>query len=930
MKKKIKAGKIFSSSTRSPKVEVPKSVASKKKPMQSNYDHNINLIDTDTLMEEINKNASNYKYKKFIESYISKLKLNYFKFKISSAFNNIDQLTMYVEHFRNTFYSNNLKIRNLRNIIHYDTYEPEPIYITEVNEKITLPDFYIKTIQTIYKNKLQIKGGAQIHDRLNSMGKLDQLNNYCINTNSFDSIRIQSYIEGINPDLLNNYPDLKLYIDTNKNLHDENKEFKYKYSYEFTNCHKYTDGYRFPLKYSYCDFNKDIVEAYQKNYLQDKNIKAINNLIDRQLDYIDSLTREKKIIIQDYTKEFAFKFYIDYKKGDGSYIHNEKLFEDSFYPQIHKCYPELFNLTLFLSPGFNKTDYNSGSHNCKTPYEYWLNKMERIKIHTFGDTSPLRISIFKDVLTDAEWEFVLNQFMNDLTEIILYAPPVEEVIHFYRGVTMHYIRKGSEAHNFDIIPGKKSRVFKSDRISSFTLDLDVSLRFMQGGSNNTNGIYRTTVIPGCKILFVGSLSVFPEELEFISPIDTLFIYDAAEDSVDNYLMVNKAHNNIREPYSVCSATDPFNSLDVIVVATPQPREVLFAAALAAAAAESAATVAPSEPAELALPAAAAHATPAELTESAAFVAPSAPVADFIVAPPATPAALAAPAAPAAIAAPAAPAAPTAIAPIASPIPVPTVKTIMIEIPESIKFIKSILSNPLHETPITLDTSILVSSLSSVPISSLSVPASSLESSKSKSKSTSKSTSKSLKMSIVSANIATSIPQSSVPTLSSVPTSSSSFDSDKLFKYIMTDIDNMNNINIIKEKYNKFIVEGDRIIFNKIIYNPRVIQSVKLFKPITSYEFAIAPLEIVPDDKHQLPIDIKNIIFMNGAYISKDRLNYFISKAFSEERQRNERSKQNERIREETMVKTLKFTENISIETYLGKALDLLCCCQKRS
>ena len=70
--------------------------------------------------------------------------------------------------------------------------------------------------------------------------------------------------------------------------------------------------------------------------------------------------------------------------------------------------------------------------------------------------------------------------------------------------------------------------------------------------------------------------------------------------------------------------------------------------------------------------------------------------------------------------------------------------------------------------------------------------------------------------------------------------------------------------------------------------------------------------------------------MNGAYISKDRLNYFISKAFSEERQRNERSKQNERIREETMVKTLKFTENISIETYLGKALDLLCCCQKRS
>jgi UDP-galactopyranose mutase len=138
---------------------------------------------------------------------------------------------------------------------------------------------------------------------------------------------------------------------------------------------------------------------------------------------------------------------------------------------------------------------------------------------------------------------------------------------------------------------------------------------------------------------------------------------------------------------------------------------------------------------------------------------------------------------------------------------------------------------------------------------------------------------------------------------------------------------MNNINIIKEKYNKFIVEGDRIIFNKIIYDPRVIQSVKLFKPMTSYEFAIAPLEIVPDDKHQLPIDIKNIIFMNGAYISKDRLNYFISKAFSEERQRNER---NERIREETMVKTLEFTENISIETYLGKALDLLCCCQKRS
>jgi len=398
-----------------------------------------------------------------------------------------------------------------------------------------------------------IKGGNSINEQCNTT-ILNQVAQYCGATRDRDDNNdLQDFINGRTgvPITISNpaYNDLRNFINNNIQFITDQYTIVSNPTYNYVDGSLSTEIITPDLNkfYNCYEYNKDIATAYEANFFTDRNKFSITNFINKQRIYLDSLNQRAKRIIQDYTNENSFNYYCEYlteKAGRAPKIDNWrdiKTFGDAFYIQIYELYP-------------GKID---GSLNS------WL-MGDRIDGTSFS-------SINLDI---NEWNSVLDKFMEDLNQIIINAPPVEYEIYCYRGVTSHYITGGIGADFISQFDNSRiMRPFNSNRLSSFSLDFNVSKRFYETGlATSSRSVYRITILPQCRVLYVSPLSLFNDEVEIIAPSNSIFYYDFNQLSgVD--LQPSLCNNNIDRPFGICSKDDlKFSSFDSVLAFTPQPPE----------------------------------------------------------------------------------------------------------------------------------------------------------------------------------------------------------------------------------------------------------------------------------------------------------------------------------------------------------------------
>jgi hypothetical protein len=145
------------------------------------------------------------------------------------------------------------------------------------------------------------------------------------------------------------------------------------------------------------------------------------------------------------------------------------------------------------------------------------------------------------------------------------------IFYCYRGVNRHYILDGEQSiiHLGD---GKCVCSYINKRFSSFTLDIKIAHKYHKDPPTGTNCIYKILVSPNCKILFLPPLSLYPDEIEFLVPPDSIYLYNL--DSSNNELTPYTATNNLYNKYGICSFKNngyiynEFKSFDVVLEYTP--------------------------------------------------------------------------------------------------------------------------------------------------------------------------------------------------------------------------------------------------------------------------------------------------------------------------------------------------------------------------
>jgi hypothetical protein len=360
----------------------------------------------------------------------------------------------------------------------------------------------------------------------------EQFDTYCENGSCRD---LEQYIRE-NPNTIigqHEYNKLRDFIDKNK----KQQETDIKFGTDLATYHK---------KYIYHEYNKDIVTAFEHLFINNNNARQL--FIKEQMEYHISLSEEKKRIIFDYTNQYSFNFYKMYKANPDNFMTYNKIFDDAFYPQIVRV--------------IGKDRFSDIT---KFTYDQWLNNIRPSNFR--------KLTIFDGVLHENEWIIVLNYLIDDLNEIIKYAPPVRDTLHCFRGSSLHYIKNGSTA--VATAAGQKldDKAFISNRLSSYTFNFDTADEFRRNvdGDKSEGIIYRTAISPLSRVLYVAPLSDFPGEYEFISPVDSIFTYNMNDEGT-----ANEFYNNHDAEYCITSQYK-FNSIDSILLSTPQPIEFLAAA-----------------------------------------------------------------------------------------------------------------------------------------------------------------------------------------------------------------------------------------------------------------------------------------------------------------------------------------------------------------
>ena len=435
------------------------------------------------------------------------------------------------------------------------------------------------------KGGKKIKGGEKINEdkfrealikylkaykKLNTAGLSDDdaylnENNYMKkfieNKFSFDGTDIPNIIpEDLAKFIEDNTKDTEFFLEINLNK---------KYTYNMNAVHSYDNNYNIKLRFDHMHYNEDIVKAFEDNFIENEDIRQ--NFIAKQNSFIEGLTRKNKIIINDYTKKRSFKFYSYYitKDKDTEWFEKYKdideafCFGDSFYFQIWKKYPAKFIATLNISDEyflpFKPTNQGIVASRLKQTAVYTVHDFNNYWKHVITRETFKAVSKFKDILTKKEWEEVLAEFIKDVNHLILSSPELEDDLYCYRGVSNHYIHGGNSAPS-------SSNIFVSTRLSSFSLNFDKSYEYYNSEPDPNKCIYKTIIKKGVNVLFIPKLSLATDEIEILTPLDTLIIYETNDSGVSMPLYT--CYNNRHKKYGICSFNDEFNCAYVLIDKTP--------------------------------------------------------------------------------------------------------------------------------------------------------------------------------------------------------------------------------------------------------------------------------------------------------------------------------------------------------------------------
>jgi hypothetical protein len=296
------------------------------------------------------------------------------------------------------------------------------------------------------------------------------------------------------------------------------------------------DRRTFTRSNTYFEYNKQLIMGYNLPQIEFNQNNYINIFIQQQQQYLNSLNDKKKNIVKDYIHPNSYTLlhaFINNGYGSG-FINNYK--RDN----------RVSNLNHEMGNAF--CDYIEEYINLSGITHVDINSLKS-KVY-FENADEFYNQIPEDI-----WCIILLQYLEDLNNIILEAPPVEHIMITYRGSSTDYINIQTQtATGIDI--------FISNRISSFSFNYDAAKEFYDRGTrNNEKTLYRVAITPGSKVLFVTSLAPeqLKDEMEILTPINQQF------HAPGNWNRIN-AWNSFKNKNNFCLFDeDKINSKDLILL-----------------------------------------------------------------------------------------------------------------------------------------------------------------------------------------------------------------------------------------------------------------------------------------------------------------------------------------------------------------------------
>jgi hypothetical protein len=346
-------------------------------------------------------------------------------------------------------------------------------------------------------------------------------------------------------------------------FHDYDKKYEL---YALKSAPLFVTPNKVKLDFTCYGYNFDVVTAYEKNYYD--NFANLLNFINEQNSFIRNMEIRDKITINDYTKKYAFQLYTSFiwssfeQRKEGSWLDSYKRdirkktdatfiefgFGDSFFNQIYDVIgPEKFRNRLIekkiIDEKFVFSDMN----------DYWIKISKRVDC--------IEESIFADYLNGPQWTKILEKFIYDIRIIISKAPMTTTSIYCYRGVSDHYIRniKNNEIIKVDDDSGINIKVehFTNLRFGSFSINFNSSVRYAKNDKEGKHGtMYRVTILPGIRVLYIPSLSFASDEFEILHDMFGVFTAEIGGEQ-ENY-------NNKNNKFGILSHdANKFFSADII-------------------------------------------------------------------------------------------------------------------------------------------------------------------------------------------------------------------------------------------------------------------------------------------------------------------------------------------------------------------------------
>ena len=489
--------------------------------------------------------------------------------------------------------NDNLDLQELKNII------------VEINPNADISENFISKLKL--KSK---KGGASLLDTtldISVKGEYNLFNNFIINNYAtFDErTRLENIIDNIGAtgNITNitirgrNLLDLQTFIQTNNNSnYTKNINIDLGNSYDFNynnNVPLSGNNLSYQLQYQHKDYNKNIVEAFQKKFID--NHHDIQNLIDSHKLYISILPDKHKCTINDYTNPNGYRFYAKYFKSNrhnwldiytGAAVDADRnrpiqaenpiyqfCFGDAFLTQIKDYYDRLVLV--------RRQDQHPRLNDIGNTLNRRLNNTRHPINH---------LSDFHTLLNQNDWNEILKTFETDMNNIIKLAPTIDKEIYCYRGADRHVIENQHDTQP----PYNSLQYYQTTRITSFSISFDCAKFFYYSEDLKDYTtvlpeacIYRTTIMRGANLLFIEQLTTCQTEYEFITPSYTAIIDPQGFDNISRSTSTlptlpqyvanhpnNIKYNNINNRFGISGKLyDQIQSMDIIVIGSPPPPQI---------------------------------------------------------------------------------------------------------------------------------------------------------------------------------------------------------------------------------------------------------------------------------------------------------------------------------------------------------------------